>query len=152
MYKRIVGQLVVRAFQQLSRQDTATLLAKTTAEIEHTFPGNHALGGTRYTRAGFEQWLHRLFALFPDLRFELHDVLVAGPPWNTRVAVTWTDRGTTADGEDYVNSGVHILRLRWGKLIALRAYLDTQHLNEVVRHMADNGVQTAAKHPIGKSE
>lgn len=148
MYARVVRRLIYWAFERLSHRDTAALLAKADANIEHTFAGNHALGGTRHSRATFEQWLSRLFRLFPELHFVVHDVIVTGPPWNARVAVTWTDRGTAADGHDYVNSGVHILRLRWGKLVALRAHLDTQHLESVMQRMSANGVQEAAAAPI----
>lgn len=148
MYASIVRRIIVWAFQRLSQRDSAALLAKTAANVEHTFAGDHALGGTRYSRTAFEQWLGRLFRLFPELQFELHDVIVRGPPWNTRAAVTWTDRGTTADGQAYANSGVHIMRLRWGKLVALRAHLDTQHLERVMQSMAANGVQEAAEAPI----
>lgn len=61
-----------------------------------------------------------------NLQFEVHSVAVSGGPWNTMVVVEWTDRAIPADGQKYKNSGVHIVRLRWGKVISIHAYLDTQ--------------------------
>lgn len=51
--------------------------------------------------------------------------MVAGTPWNMRIAVTWTDRGEAADGVAYENHGVHVLHVEWGRLTELSAVLDT---------------------------
>ena len=46
------------------------------------------------------------------LDVELHRVVVAGWPWAATAVAEWTDSATLADGEPYVNSGVHVIRLR----------------------------------------
>ncbi|TMK21405.1 MAG: hypothetical protein E6G68_03485 [Actinobacteria bacterium] len=44
-----------------------------------------------------------MFRLFPGVRFEVRDVIVAGWPWNTRVAVRLGIDATLADGSPYRN-------------------------------------------------
>jgi len=58
-----------------------------------------------------------VFRLFPGVRFEVRDVIVAGWPWNTRVAVRLGIDATLADGSPYRNEAVQWIRLRWGKLV-----------------------------------
>lgn len=141
-------QKVLKAFEHLSNRDTEGLLKGCSETIHHEFAGNHALGGVRHSKKAFRMWLVRLFALFPQLTFEPHSVLIDGPPWNMRACVAWTDRGKTADGENYKNSGVHELKIRGGKVVSLKAHLDTQHLAAVLQRMAARGVTEADAEPI----
>jgi ketosteroid isomerase-like protein len=85
---------------------------------------------------------------FPSLAFEVHRVSSRGFPWNTWVAVEWTDRATAADGEPYENHGAHWIRLRWFKATHVHAYLDTQVVEHACRRMAANGIEEAAASPI----
>lgn len=114
----------------------------------HSFPGDHALGGVRRTPEGMRRWFKRLYKVFPDLRFEVKGVVVRGWPWDTAVAVEWTDRAATADGVPYVNEGTHFIRLRNGKVTYLHAYLDTQKVAEVCDRLAAGGMAEAAAPPI----
>ena len=148
MYHAIVKRRTRATFEALSRgawQETTGGIAD---DVHHTFPGDHALGGERHSRAAMERWLERLFRLYPRLEFEIHKVAVAGWPWDTTVAVDWSDSGETADGHPYVNHGAHWLRLRWGKAVYVHAYLDTAVIEESCRQMAAAGIEEAAAPPI----
>lgn len=148
MYHAIVKRIARNAFDDLSARKVGPLLERSAPDLRHTFAGDHALGGTRRSREAFRDWLERLFRLFPELTFTIDDVMATGPPWNTRLAISWTDRGTAADGVDYENEGVHLLRLTWGRLVELEATLDTQHLERTLNRMADAGIEEAAADPI----
>jgi hypothetical protein len=78
----------------------------------------------------------------------MHSIAASGWPWNTTVVVEWTDRATPADKTDYVNSGVHVIRMRWGKVIGIHAYRDTQVLIDTLNRMAVNGIEEAKAPPI----
>jgi hypothetical protein len=67
---------------------------------------------------------------------KLHSIAASGWPWDTTVVVEWTDRDTPADGKDYVNSGVHVIQMRWGKVVSIHAYLDTQVLIDTLTEEA----------------
>lgn len=148
MYHSIVTQTARTAFKNLSDRTVEPLLEQCAPDLRHTFAGEHALGGTRHSRAAFRAWLGRLYRLFPELQFTVRDVVVSGPPWNTRLALAWTDRGRAADGETYENEGMHLLRLKWGRLVDLEAQLDTQHLERTLDRMAASGIDEAAASPI----
>jgi len=151
MYHALTKRIARNAFGDLSNRNLDPLLDRCAADVRHTFAGAHALGGTRHTRAAFRAWLDRLFRLFPELTFTIRDMMATGPPWNTRLAIAWRDQGTAADGVDYENEGVHLLRLKWGRLVALEAQLDTQHLKRTLDRMAAAGIDEATADPIENS-
>ena len=148
MYHTIVKKLALQSFENLNHGDYETVLKSISPSITHTFSGQHALGGTRHSVAAMREWFGRLFRLSPGLAFEIRNVAVSGWPWNTTVAVEWIDRATPADGSPYVNEGVHIIKMRWGKVVYLHAYLDTQATIDMCNRLADHGIAEALATPI----
>ena len=143
MYHAIVKSKLRKAFSDLSAGNYETVLAGMAPSFEHTFFGNHPLGGTRHTPGTYRLWFERLRRLFPDLRFTINSIIVRGWPWDTLAVVEWRDDLTTRDGTAYHNFGVHILRMRWTKVVELRIYCDNQKLAEICAHQARNGVADA---------
>jgi ketosteroid isomerase-like protein len=131
-------------FRRVGQRDYETLLEQTAPSVFHVFPGDHALGGTRHTREGLRRWFERLFLLFPELHFEVKEVAVRGLPWDATIMVQWENRGSARDGQSYANQGAHVLRLRWGRLVYLHEYLDSQRVAAVCRRLARQGVSEAA--------
>lgn len=148
MYHSIVRRIVLQKFKNLSAGDYESMLAGMSSSLIHTFSGMHALGGTRHSVPAMREWFGRLFRLFPGLSFEIRSIAVSGWPWQTTIAVEWTDRATPIDGSSYVNEGIHLIRMRWGKVVYLRAYLDTAVLIATLNRMADKGIKEAAAAPI----
>jgi Ketosteroid isomerase-related protein len=148
MYHAIVKRIARNAFEDFSDRKVEPLVERSAPDLQHTFAGDHALGGTRHTREAFRAWMDRLYRLFPELTFTIRDMMATGPPWNTRLAIAWQDQGVAADGVDYENEGVHLLRLKWGRLTELHAKLDTQHLERTLDRMAAAGIEEAAADPI----
>jgi ketosteroid isomerase-like protein len=148
MYHAIVRRKGRAIFAALSRGDWADTTRDVANHVHHTFPGEHALGGERHSRAAMERWFERLYRLYPELHFDVHDVVASGWPWNTTLAVEWSDAGACADGEPYENSGAHIIRLRWGKAVYVHAYLDTAVIEDSCKRMAAAGIAEAAAAPI----
>jgi ketosteroid isomerase-like protein len=144
----MVKKRVASVFERLNKDDYEYALSGIGATIEHRFGGAHCLGGKRTSIGALRHWFERLFRLFPNLRFEMHSIAASGGPWATTVVVEWTDRATPADGRDYVNSGVHVIRMRWGKVVSIHAYLDTQVLIDTLNRMAANGIEEAKAPPI----
>ena len=118
------------------------------AKVEHAFGGSHALGGTRHSTAAVRLWFERVYRLLPDLRFTIKRIAVSGWPWNTTATAEWRSTATSATGEPYVNDGVHVVRLRLGKIVSMHVYLDTEVLGHTLRVMADKGIAEAAAPPI----
>lgn len=148
LYHAIVRRLLRNVFAQLSAGNYEYILGQMAPQFEHIFSGTHPLGGTRHTVGAMRSWFERLYRLSPNLQFETRAMAVSGPPWDTRATVEWIDRATLADGQPYINRGVHFVRLRWGKVVSLHAYLDTQTYADACRRMAENGIDEAAAAPI----
>ncbi|MBY0561014.1 nuclear transport factor 2 family protein [Hyphomicrobium sp.] len=143
MYHSIVRRNVEKLFDALGRGDVDYAVAGMADRFEHIFPGDHSLGGTRHTPAGIRLWLKRLLRVLPGLRFKVKHMAVSGWPWNTTVLVEWRDFATLANGAPYVNDGAHAIQIRWGKVVVLHAYLDTQIMIDAMRTMEAAGVAEA---------
>lgn len=143
MYHAIVRRNVAQLFEALNRQDIDYVVAGLARRFEHIFPGDHTLGGVRHTRPAIKIWFERLFRVLPRLQFNIKHMAVSGWPWATTVVVEWRDVATLADGTPYVNDGAHAIQLRWGKVVVLHAYLDTQIMIDAMRTMAKAGVKEA---------
>lgn len=123
MYRRLVARSVRRRFAELGRRDASGVVGRFASDVHLRFGGDHALAVDCRNRVEAEEWFPRLFASFDDLRFEVEEVIVAGPPWNTRICTRYTAR---AARRGLVNRGVQIARLRWGKVTEDLVYPDTQ--------------------------
>jgi len=86
--------------------------------------------------------------LCPTLKLTVHDVWVKGWPHNTTIIIRWTGTQTLPDGSPYENHGVHIVRMRWGKVVDIDANEDSQVVAESMKVVAAHGVQEALADPI----
>jgi ketosteroid isomerase-like protein len=63
------------------------------------------------------------------IRFEIEEILVNGPPWNTRVAIRAHDYVVGPDGRDsYNNRFVDFIQIRWGRMHRFEVYEDTERV------------------------
>jgi ketosteroid isomerase-like protein len=53
-----------------------------------------------------------------------------------------------ANGNRYVQHGVHFLTLRWGRVHAFRVYVDTQELAQALEALGRHGIVEACAEPI----
>lgn len=148
MYHSIVRSRISSIFAALGRGDLDYAAAGMAPRFDHIFAGSHSLGGRRHTMTAFRPWLERLIRVLPGLHFHIKKIAVSGMPWNTTVVVEWRDFATLADGAPYVNDGTHVIGLRWGKVVSLHAYLDTQVLIDALNIMGAAGVAEAVAAPI----
>lgn len=148
MYHYIVKKIASASFEALNKGDYEKVLKGISPDITHTFSGNHPLGGTRHSVEAMRKWFKRLFVISPELHFTIKNIAVSGMPWNTVIAVEWIDRAKPADGSDYVNEGVHIIKMKWGKVFYLHAYLDTQLAAALCERLAKQGLAEASAAPI----
>ncbi len=93
-------------------------------QFEYHFIGDHALGGVRHGHDAQRRWFERLFRLFPDIRFDVKDVIVTGWPWRTRAVVI--AEATLDSDPAYRNYLAQLVEIRWGKLTKVRMHEDSQ--------------------------
>jgi ketosteroid isomerase-like protein len=129
MYSWLVGRMVRAAFGRLNQGDVRLVLAAFASDAHFVFPGRSSFAADHRRKPDIEAWFRRFVALGPQVT--IHDVTVAGPPWNMRVSVRFSDRFPTPAGGYYDNEGVIYQRIRWGRIKEDRIYLDTQRLAEL---------------------
>ncbi len=95
--------------------------------------GDTPLSGALAGRAAFREWLGGVLTRFPDVRFEVRDVAVAGWPWRTRVAVPLGISATLPEGTPYENQAAQWVTLRWGRMVDDWVLEDSEALNRACR-------------------
>ena len=148
MYHRIVAMQVRNAFAQISAGNWEAMVAGMAPAFTYRFYGDHALSGERHTHDALRRWWERCFRLLPDTRFDVEDILVAGWPWNTRVATAVTVNVGVVDGSRYQNVVHQFLRIRWGKITEVRTLEDTAVLQKTLDRLAAAGYAEAHAAPI----
>ena len=117
--------------------------------MTHHFAGDHALGGTRHDIEVLRRWFNRLKNVLPNLQFDVKNVWVKGWPWRTTIIVQWVAIATLANGEPYVNSGVYIIAVRWGKVYSLDVSGDSQAVAAGLAKQAVARIREAAGPHLG---
>jgi ketosteroid isomerase-like protein len=148
MYHAMVKRIARKNFERVNQHDFDALLSDCVPNIRHQFAGHHALGGVRNDRQALRRWFERLKTVMPDLRLSVKDVWVKGWPHNTTIIIRWEARATLLDGSPYRNRGVHLVSMRWGKVVDIDAHEDSQAVVNCLAAQARNGVAEAATEPI----
>ncbi len=145
IYKAIIKKKVRETFLAVQNHDYEAVLAGVAdTGLTHHFAGDNALGGTRHDKQALELWFQRVGTVLPDLKFEVTDVLVSGPPWNTKVVARWVATTKLLNGDDYVNPGCHVIGIKWGKAYSFDVYEDTQAVTAGLFKQSQSGIEEAS--------
>jgi ketosteroid isomerase-like protein len=140
VYKAAVRRMIRRNVARLNAGDYGPTLAMYAGDATLTFPGDNSWSRqfrapgtgrapvpTHRGRAEIEHFLRRYVAT--GLQMEVEDVLVNGPPWNTRAAAIVRDWAAAPDGSDaYANRAVLLVRSRWGRIVTHEDFEDTERV------------------------
>lgn len=141
MYKAAIRALMRHSVRRLNAGDYSLMLRLASPDLELAFPGENSwatmfrpqVTGRRQhaTHRGIEEasaFADRFVA--EGVQFQIEDILVNGPPWNTRIALRVqsyaVDQATGTD--DYANRAIALLEVRWGRLTRWEDYEDTQRV------------------------
>lgn len=116
MYHAIVARRTRDVWARISAGDAGVPWAMAAQDLTFEFVGTSALGARFTGRDEFRAWLEGVFQRFPGIKFDVHDVAVAGWPWHTRVSVRLRISATLADGSVYENWATQWITLRWGRM------------------------------------
>jgi ketosteroid isomerase-like protein len=148
MYHAVVRSRVRALFSAVNGGDAEPVLRLFARRFEHSFLGDHALGGSRKTLAATGLWYARLYRLLPDIRFDLQEIWVSGSPWNTVIVILWNETNSGTDGVRTHNRGLHVMHLRWGRATRLMICPDTVGLKATLDRLAIGGNAEAHSTPI----
>ena len=149
VYHAIVKKKVRALFDAVSRGDAGPVISSFSTRFEHTFLGEgHAMAGTRTSRDKVAAWYGRLYRLLPDIRFDVSDIAVSGPPWNTIAVVTWRETNSGSDGVPTSASGYNVAFISWGRMTRLLICPDVNVLKATLDRLFEKGNNEAHAEPI----
>lgn len=141
MYKAAVRAMIRSKIRRLNDGDHTPLLMMASDDFALSFPGDNSWAtmfrpqqkgrhgfvthrGIDEATAFAERFVER------GIRFEIEDILVNGPPWNTRIALRVHDYIAGSDGgpDEYSNRAIAFLTVRWGRLTSWEDYEDTERV------------------------
>ena len=115
-------------FDALSRSDVAAVDALYAEDFVLWSPGALPFSGT-HDKAEALELTKMITAAFPQgLQFTIDAMTVEGE----RVAVEAHSEGRHASGRDYRNQYHFLVKIRDGKIVMLKEYMDTQHAMDVL--------------------
>jgi ketosteroid isomerase-like protein len=151
MYRAIIGAVARRRYKTglaaLERGDLDHFLEYFNDNFEFFFSGESPLGTNLHSKPALRLWCERLHRLLSAPRFELHDVVVQGWPWDLTMAIRASIH-STALGEPYRNEFGQFLRLRNMKVTEDYVIEDTQRFERLCRRLVAAGVAEAGAGPI----
>ena len=126
MYKLAVRWMIRRNVRALSNGDLDPLLSSYASDAVLVFPGESSWGGRHEGRPAIGEFLRRF--VDAGLEGEVHDIVVNGPPWNTRVCVLFSDRAVRDGRIVYENRAMLYARVRGGKITFQEDFEDTHRV------------------------
>lgn len=124
MYSWVVGRVVAFLYGKVSKGNLRLPSLGLAKDACLVFPGESSFGGEHRGKAAIESWMRRFAALRPE--FTVHDTAVAGPPWNMRVFMRFSDRIVAPTGYVYENEGMEYIAVKRGLIREIRVHLDTE--------------------------
>lgn len=148
MYHRIVAHKVHSVFAQLGAGDWEPMITGMAGTFSYRFYGEHALAGERHTLESLRLWWQRIFRLLPEPSFDIEEVIVAGWPWDTRIATRVRIHAILADGSDYSNVFMQTFHMRWARITQVHTLEDNVVLQRALDRIAASGITEAHAEPI----
>lgn len=149
LYSYIVKKRIGQTFDHINHHRWDEAVKAVAPHVYHRVSGAHALGGERHSKEALRRWFERLGRVLPNLHIKVNNIWVKGWPSHTNVFVQWDGTATLLnDDAPYVNRGLHVFTLRWGKVCALEEFQDSQAAARGLAAQAAAGLKEAAAEQI----
>jgi ketosteroid isomerase-like protein len=117
-----------RFFEAINNGDSAAVVNTYADDGCLETMGRTLISGV-YTKQQIQEAAGQIFLAFPQgLRFTIHSMTAEGD----RVAIEAESHGQHASGKMYNNHYHFLMRLRDGKIVRFKEYLDTEHATDVL--------------------
>jgi ketosteroid isomerase-like protein len=135
LYGWAVRYMLRRNMRRLRAGDIEPLFSRYADDVRFVFPGRSSWTADLRGKDEVKQWVQRFIRV--GLQLEPHEILVAGPPWDTTVCLQFTDQCTAPDGNVvYSNWGTIFCKIVWGKVTYYEVHEDTQKVAEFDEYLA----------------
>jgi ketosteroid isomerase-like protein len=129
LYRAMFRALLRRNMRHLNEGDIGPLTSTYADDVRFVFPGQSTWAGDYRGKDEVTGFVERFVET--GLQIEPDEILVNGPPWNTRFALRYHDSYTAPDGEVvYENRGQFFGTIAWGKLRYYELHEDTEKVAE----------------------
>ncbi|NGN44632.1 nuclear transport factor 2 family protein [Mesorhizobium sp. CGMCC 1.15528] len=148
IYSYFVEKSIRQSFDDINNHRVDAAVKALVPHVRHRVSGVHALGGERHDKEAARRWFERLGRVLPNLQITVKHIWVKGWPWHTTVFAEWDGAGTLLNGTSYVNRGLHVFTLRWGRVHALEEFQDSQAAARGLAAQAAAGLEEAVAEQI----
>ena len=148
IYGSIVENRIRQTFDHVNHHRWDKALEAVAPHVHHRVSGTHALGGERHDKQAMRRWFERFGRVLPNPQIKVNKVWVMGWPWHTTVFARWDGAATLLNGDAYVNRGLHVFTLRWGKVSAIEEFFDSQAVAGALAAQAAAGLKEAVAEQI----
>jgi len=114
------------AYDALNQHDVAKSVSNWTEDATWTMSGNVSISGEtkgkKAIEAAFVKWMEQ----FPKIEFTVKEVFISNIfalGATNNIAVEWDIVEANCEGKEFHNSGVSIIRVKGGKVVAMRDYI-----------------------------
>jgi hypothetical protein len=145
MYSWIIRRIVRLLYVKVSKGNLRLPLLGLAKDARLYFPGSNSFGGEQRGKPAIAAWMRRFASLRPE--FLVEDATAAGPPWNMRVFMRFSDRIVAPNGYVYENSGMEYIRIRWGLIREIRVHLDTERVAVLDAQLRGPADEAKSSHP-----
>jgi ketosteroid isomerase-like protein len=153
LYSYIVKKEIRKTFDHVNNHRWDDAVKAVAPHVHHRVSGAHALAGERHDKEDLRRWFERLGLVLPNLHLTVNNIWVKGWPWHTTVFAQWDATATLLNGDaSYVNRGLHVFTLRWGRVYALEEFQDSQEAARGLAAQAAAGLKEAVAEPIVSSQ
>ena len=148
LYSYFVEKSIRQSFDHINNHRWDAAVKALAPHVHHRVSGAHALGGERHDKQAMRPWFERFGRVLPNLQIKVNHIWVKGWPWHTTVFARWDGTATLLNGDAYVNRGLHVFTLRWGKVYALEEFFDSQAAAHALAAQAAGGLKEAVAEQI----
>jgi hypothetical protein len=125
MFQLLARMRVRRSLRAHLRRDVEAVLKTYAKDVRFRFPGQNSWAGEFHGIGAVRAWLQRFYAV--GLELHVDEILVAGWPWNTKVALHFIDRLKDHEGTVvYENTGFIYAKSTWGTIRDYEVVEDTE--------------------------
>jgi hypothetical protein len=134
MYTRLIGSQTRRVYARFNAGDPELAIGRFADKSRLVFRGRSQLGADLRTKSEIAKWLRELMRF--ELHWTVHDVVVQGPPWNTRLATRYSVSAIQEGVRQPLYEGFQYARLKWGRIYLDEILPDTQALADHLSSVA----------------
>ncbi len=136
----MIGALILKlalrgAMKDLNQRRKDKIVASYTDDALIKYPGKMSVSGIRKGKAAVQEFFDRYFDQFPQENCVLKEsyiknILALG--LSNTIAIRWEKTITNKTGQVFENSGVTVMKVRWGKVAEmLEFYYDVETLEKM---------------------